>query len=318
MRAIRYHEYGSPDVLRSEEIGRPSPKRGEVLVAVRAAGINPVDAKFRDGSYPQGSLPKIPGSDFAGVVDAVGDDVDEFAVGDRVFGTGLGIDRQGTCAEYGVATTTHLATLPDGIAFTVGAGIGLVGVTAWEGLIETAELAVGDRCLVHGGSGGVGHVAVQLASAAGASVVATAAEQYHDRVRALGADTVLSYDRPDLASAIGDAGAPDVVLDHRIDQHIELNTEIASQGARIVAIDSTAPELRYPDSGLARAKMHTLYHFAMISLSDYSSTLGLIARLLESGTITAEVARTYDLADTDQAHRDVAETSFLGKAVVVP
>lgn len=318
MRAIRYHEYGSTDVLQSEEIERPSPKRGELLVDVRAAGINPVDAKFREGTYPQGSLPKIPGSDFAGVVEAVGDDVDEFAVGDRVFGTGLGIDRQGTCAEYTVATTTHLAGLPDEIEFAVGAGIGLVGVTAWEGLIETAGLAVGDRCLVHGGSGGVGHVAVQLASATGASVVATAAEQYHDRVRELGADTVLSYDRPDLASAIGEAGAPDVVLDHRIDQHIEMNTEIASQGARIVAIDSTTPELCYPDSGTARAKMHTLHNFAMVSLADYSSALELIARLLESGNITTEVARTYDLDETGQAHSDVAETSFLGKAVVVP
>ena len=86
----------------------------------------------------------------------------------------------------------------------------------------------------------------------------------------------------------------------------------------MVAIDSTTPELCYPDSGTARAKMHTLHHFAMISLSEYSSTLELIARLLESATLTVEVARTYDLAETGQAHRDVAETSFLGKAVVVP
>lgn len=318
MRAIRYHEHGSTDVLEAEDIDQPSPKRGEVLVDVRAAGINPVDSKFRDGTYPQGPLPRIPGSDFAGVVEAVGDDVAEFAVGDRVFGTGLGIDRQGTCAEQVIATTRHLAALPDGIDFDVGGAIGLVGVTAWEGLIGTAGLTAGDRCLIHGGSGGVGHVAVQIASAAGASVTATAAEEYHERVRELGADTVLAYDRPDLASAISEAGAPDVVLDHRIDEHIGLNTEVAAQGAQMVAIDSTGPELCYPNSGSARAQMHSLHNFAMVSLSDYSPALERLARLLAEGALTAKVARTHDLEDTGQAHREVLETSFLGKMVVVP
>lgn len=320
MQAIRYHETGGSDVLRSDELERFEPGREEILVEVRAAGINPVDTKFRAGVYEPGPMPMIPGSDFAGVVTDVGPGIEEYGPGDRVFGTGLGIDRQGTCAEYTLATTDHLAHLPDGVSYDVGAAIALVGVTAFEALVNMAGLEVGERCLIHGGSGGVGHVAVQLAAAAGATVIATVAPEYHDRVQELGADAVFDYatDDAELAAAIKPLGPPDVVLDHRIDEHLGFNTSVGAPGSRVVAIDSTDPTVTYPNAGEARSKSTSLHNLAVVSLSSYRTRLERLARLLDDGKMTATIARSYELDDVAEAHRAVVEDSFLGKIVVEP
>lgn len=318
MQAVRYHEYGDPGVLRIDDVERPEPRRKELLVEVKAAGINPLDTKLRSGAYDWMTPPAIPGSDFAGVVADTGPDVADFEVGDRVFGTGLGIDRPGTCAEYARASLEHVAHLPDEVSFEEGAAVALVGVTSWEGLVETADLKAGDRCLIHGASGGNGHVAVQIAAAVGASVTGTASPQYHDRVSELGADTVVDYSRDDIEEALEEPGAPDVILDHRIDEYIDLNTRICAQGARIVAISGTKSELVYSNSGAARGKMQTLHHFAMPKLPTFAPALERVATLSANGDLSPVVDRTYDLESVADAHRDVVEDSFLGKLVVVP
>lgn len=318
MRASRYHKYGDPDVLQVDEVDRPKPRRGEVVVEVKASGINPLDVALRDGTYEWATPPMTTGSDFAGVVSAVGEDVVEFKEDDRVFGTGLGIGRQGTAAEYVRASLDHVVGLPETVSFEKAGALGVVGVTAWEGIVERAGITAGDRCLIHGGSGGVGHVAVQLADAVGASVTATASPEYHDRVRELGADTVLDYAREDLADAIADAGAPDVILDHRINEYVDLDTQICAPGADIVAIAGTALKLTYSNSGMARGKMQTLHHFAFAQLPAYAPALERIATLAADGDISPVVERTYDLDSMPQAHADVAEGGFLGKLVVVP
>lgn len=320
MRAIRYHETGDPDVLQREELNRFEPRHGEILVEVRVAGINPVDAKFRAGAYEPGTLPMIPGSDFAGVVTEVGQDVDDYRPGNRVFGTGLGINRQGTCAEYAIATRDHVAPLPEKVAFDEAAAVALVGVTAFEGVIERAGLEVGECCLIHGGSGGVGHVAVQLAATAGATVVATAAPEYHDQLRNLGADAVFDYttEESELAEAIETVGSPDVILDHRVDEHLGLNTSVGAMESRVVAIDSTGSKVAYPDAGEARLKSTSLHNIAFVGLSSYRSQLERLAHLLEADDLTAVVARSYDLDNVADAHKAIAEDSFFGKLVVEP
>lgn len=318
MRANRYHEYGEPNVLQVEDVERPEPDRGEIVVSVEAAGVNPLDTKLRSGAYEWATPPIAPGSDFAGVVSSVGADVSEFSEGDRVFGTGLGIARQGSSAEYVCAPVEYVAQLPENVSFEEGAALALVGVTSWEGMLEKAGLKAGDQVLVHGGSGGVGHVAVQIASAVGASVTATASPEYHDQVEDLGADTVLDYSRDDLDTAIADAGAPDVIMDHRINEHIDLNTKVAAQGGRIVAFGGTDIELTYSNSGMARGKMQTLHHFAMPQMPTYAPSLKRIGALAGSGRISPVIERTYGLDEVDQAHRDVVGESFLGKLVVIP
>ena len=239
MRAVRYHEHGGADVLTVDEIDRPEPGDDEVLVAVEAAGINPVDTYFREGSYEPAALPMIPGSDLAGVVESVGTDLTDFEVGDRVFGTALGNNHQGTCAEYAVAPTDRIAHLPETVDFDEGAAIALVGVTAWRALIDHADLRPAETCLVHGGSGGVGHVAVQLAAATGATVIATAGEEHHDHVRDLGADATLDYRWDDLADAVieaSDGDGPNAILDHRLDDYLQFDADVAARDGQIVAI----------------------------------------------------------------------------------
>ncbi|GGL24908.1 oxidoreductase [Halarchaeum grantii] len=319
MRAVRYHETGGPDVLRVDEgVPIPEPKADEVRIDVRAAGVNPVDTYFREGAYEPATLPMIPGSDFAGVVDAVGGDVTEWAVGDRVFGTGLGNWNQGSYAEYAVAGADALAPLPTGVSFAEGAAVALVGVTAWRALLDHGNLEPAATCLVHGGSGGVGHVAVQLADATGATVTTTAREAYHDRLRTLGADAVLDYRREDLADAIVEAGAPDVILDHRVDDYVGLDVEVAAPGATVVAIGNTDAAATLPDVPGARAKELTVALMSMYNTPDFGDVLGRLARLLADGRLAPDVERSYALEEAADAQRAVVEESFFGKLVVEP
>ena len=316
MDAVRFHEHGGPEALVVDDVERPSPDPGEVLVEVEATAINPVDTYFREGSYDVPTLPWIAGSDVAGVVAAVGDDVDRFAVGDRVFGTGLGKERPGTCAEFVAVPEPHLAGLPEGTDFAAGAAVALVGVTAWDTLVRACDLTATDRALVHGGSGGVGHVAVQIAAAAGARVTTTAAPAYHDRLANLGADATLAYGRADLSDAIQEAGAPDVVLDHRLDEYLPLDAAVAAHGARIAAIGNESDAATFPDVSACRSKALSVHHVSMFNVPAYAPVLDRLASLLAGGELEPAVARTYGLADVPAAQRAVLEESFLGKLVV--
>jgi NADPH2:quinone reductase len=318
MRAVRYHDYGGRDVLGIDEVERPEPDGSEVLVEVEAAAVNPVDTYFREGSYEPGGLPWIPGSDVAGRVAAVGADVEAYEVGDHVFGTGLGRVHPGTCAEYVAAPVDLLAALPEDVTFEQGAAVALVGVTAWQSLVEACDLGPAERALVHGGSGGVGHVAVQIAAAAGARVTTTASPEYHDRLRELGAETVLDYDREDLAGAIAEAGAPDVILDHRLDDYLSLDAAVAAHGGRIAAIGNEAPDATFENVPRCRGKALTVHHVSMFNVSNFDVILGNLARLVADGDLAPAVARTYDLSDVAESHRAVMEDSFFGKLVVTP
>jgi len=318
MRAVRYHEHGVRDVLQVDEVERPEPGRNEILVAVEAAAINPVDTYFREGSYDPATLPMIPGSDFAGEVAAVGEGVEDFREGDSVFGTGLGNDRQGTCAEYAVTPTDRVAHLPAGADFSDGAGLGVAGVTAFRALIDHAELEPAERCLVHGGSGGVGHAAVQIAAAAGAQVTTTASPKYHDRLNAIGADDVLDYDRDDLADAVTAVGEPDVVLDHRLDDYLQFDADVAATGARIVGIGGNSSESGFSDTPAARSKELRVHLMNMFNTPDLRAVLERLAVLVAQGDLTAEVDRVYGLDEVGEAHRAVLEDSVFGKLVVEP
>jgi len=317
MNAVRFHEHGGPELLTVDDIERPTPGPDELLVEVEAAAVNPVDTYFREGAYDPAELPWIPGSDCAGTVAAVGENAD-YAVGDRVFATGLGNGRQGTAAEYAVVPESHLAHLPDSIDFETGAAVALVGVTAFQSLIEACSLEPGERALIHGGSGGVGHIAVQLAAATGARVTTTASPQYHDQLLELGADAVFDYRRDDLADALVEAGRPDVVLDHRLDDYLSLDTDVAAHGARIAAIGNTDSAATFEDVPNCRAKALSVHHVSMFNTPDFGAVLSRLAVLLADGDITVEIARRYDLEDVARAHRDVLNESVLGKLVVTP
>ncbi|WP_338739631.1 NADPH:quinone reductase [Haloplanus salilacus] len=321
MRAVRYHDHGGADVLRVDEIDRPDPADDEVVIEVAAAGINPVDTYFREGAYEPFTLPMIPGVDAAGEVVAAGADAADagFAAGDAVVTTGLSKDHYGGCAEYVAVPTDRAAVLPDGVDPVAAGGAGVAAVTAWRALIDHGDLEPAQTALIHGGSGGVGHAAVQIAAATGARVVTTAAPEYHDRLESLGADAALDYARDDLRDAVATASGgdgPDVILDHRLDDYLQFDADVAAQDARIVGIGENDPEIGFSNDGVARGKELTYQFMSMFNTPTLARPLERVAHLLGEGDLTIEVARTYDLDEVADAHRDVMADSFLGKLVV--
>jgi len=317
MRAIRFHEHGGTDVLQlDEDVDEPAPNAHEIRVRIHAASVNPVDTYFREGSYEPGGLPWIPGVDFSGKVDAVGDAIDRFEVGDRVFGTGLGGDRPGTYAEYTTVPEDRIAALPSNVGYDEGAAIGVAGVTSWRSLVDHAGLEPAETVLVHGGSGGVGHAAVQLAAATGARVLTTANPDYAAQLRSLGADEVFDYARDDLAEAVVEAGRPDVILDHRLDDYLDFDATVAKTGTRVVGIGNTVPEAGWENVAAARGKDIQLTLMSMFNTPRMADHLEKLAQLMGDGDIEPYTARTYDLADADDAQRDVMQDSFLGKLVI--
>lgn len=319
MRAVRVHEPGGPEALQVDEIDRPRPRATEVLVEIAAAGINPVDRYFREGSYEPVERPFIPGVDFAGQIAEVGADVTAFSTGDRVFGTGIGnASYHGSYAEYARVPTDRVVALPDGVDAVAAAASGVVGSTAWRSLIDIADLSLGETCLIHGGAGGVGHIAVQLAETAGGEVIATAGEQYTDRVAALGANTVFPYDRPDLADAIHDAapGGVDVVLDHKLAEYASMDAQIGATGARVVGIGEDTPEVNIEDVTAARNRDVQFTFMSMFNSPDLRDPLRGIAGQLVSDNLDVAIDRAYPLEDAPDAHEALVAESYLGKLVL--
>jgi NADPH:quinone reductase-like Zn-dependent oxidoreductase len=213
MRALRYHRYGPPEVLRYDELPVPAPAPGEVVVQVHYASVNPVDWKNVAGKFrflTRGGLPRCPGSDFSGVVTAVGSGVRRFSAGDRVLGIIDPFKRpMGTFAEYVAVPESHAFAMPASMDFRIGGALPCAGLSAVT-LCHEARVGRGSKVLVNGASGGVGHLAVQVAKARGARVTATASARNHDYLRELGADECIDYTKVPPAKWLGGL---DAVLD---------------------------------------------------------------------------------------------------------
>jgi NADPH:quinone reductase-like Zn-dependent oxidoreductase len=321
MRAVRLHDHGGRDVLQVDEVDRPDPGPDELLVEVAAAGVNPVDTYFRDGSYTPVGLPFTPGVDVSGTVAAVGDEVEGFDEGDRVYGTGVGnASYQGAYAEYAVVPDDRAVELPDGADLVEAGAAGVAACTAWRSLIDHADLDPAEDCLIHGGSGGVGHAAVQIGAAVSARVHTTAAPEYHDALADLGAATVLDYGREDLAEAVRDAagGGVDVILDHRLDDYLQFDADVAAHGGRVIGIGENSPDPAFTNDGAARSKDVSYQFMSMFNTPDLRVPLRGVAHLLDTGALSIEIAQSYDLGGAAEAQRAVMEDSFLGKLVIEP
>ena len=321
MRAVVINDHGGPEALHVEEIDRPEPGANELLVEVGAAGVNPVDTYFRDGSYEPVGLPFTPGVDIAGTVVSVGEGVEAFDAGDRVYGTGIGNgEHQGAYAEYATVPTDRVVELPEDAGMTQAGAAGVVACTAWRALVDHANLDPAESCLVHGGSGGVGHVAVQLAAAVHADSITTAAPTYHDTLDGLGAGTVLDYDREDLADAVVEAsgGGVDVILDHRLDDYLQFDADVAAADATVVGIGENDPAPAFSNVAGGRAKDVTYRLMSMFNTPDLRVPLSGIAHLMDAGAVEVEVAERYGLDEAADAQRDVMSESFFGKLVIEP
>jgi len=282
MRAISVREAGGPDVLELVELDRPEPGAVEILVRVRAAGVNPTDWKGRArGSGLDGvSAPFVPGHDVSGVVEAVGLGVRLFAPGDEVFGMPLFPHYVGGYAEYVTAPPRHFARKPAALDHVSAAGLPLAGLTAWQSLVDHANVQPGQRVLIHAAAGGVGHLAVQIAKARGAHVIGTARAAKHDFLRDLGADEVIDYTAVDFTDATGDL---DVVLDTIGGEYGPRSRGLLRPGGTFVSLaGSTEPDflLVEPD------------HAGMLALAD----------LVEKGQLRVVIDSVFPLAEAAKAH----------------
>src|SRR6266536_4568670 len=212
MKAAVLQQYGGPEVLKLQEVSRPEPKDDEVLVRVIAAGVNPVDAYVRQGRLSERGFDKRPmiiGYDIAGVVEKIGAKITKFKAGDAVYAY-LPIMRGSGYAELAIAKEGEMALKPKNIDFEKAAAVPLAATTAWQALIDTAKIEKGQTVLIHGGSGGVGHFAIQIAKARGAKVIATASAANQDLLKQLGADVAIDYTKQNFEDTAKDV---DVVLD---------------------------------------------------------------------------------------------------------
>jgi NADPH:quinone reductase-like Zn-dependent oxidoreductase len=308
MHAVRLHQYGAAENLVYEETQRPEPQKGEVLVRVRAAGVNPVDWKTREGRGVADTLesPIILGWDIAGVVEEVGGGVDHFVAGDEVFGMVRFPEFGDAYAECVAAPAGELAKKPTTISFAEAAATPLVALTAWQALFEVAQLQAGQTLLVHAAAGGVGHVAVQLGKWRGARVIGTASARNADFLRSLGVDQVIDYTHERFEDA---ARAVDVVLDTQGDETQRRSFTVLKPGGMLVSIAET------PDPSLARE-----YHVrtARIRVRPSGEQMAQIAQLFERGNLRVEVARTFPLFEAAAAHRLSEEGHTRGKIVLIP
>jgi NADPH:quinone reductase-like Zn-dependent oxidoreductase len=289
MRAVRFHDYGPPDVLVVDEVPRPSPGAGEVLVRVHAASVNPVDWKFRAGylkEYAPLQMPHTPGFDLAGTVEAMGPDVDGFAPGQAVFGRGAG-----TYAEYAIAPTTSLALKPANVNFDQASTIGIGGVTAWAGLFDTANLQPGQRLLVQGAAGGVGSYAVQFGHWKGAHVIGTTSPGNLELARSLGVDEAVDYTAGPVDRVVSDI---DVVLDAVGGDTMEQSWELLKPAGILVEVAGM------PDEDAARK--HGVRTSGVQAPPAISGILKQIAELIQSGVVRAEVGMVFSLEQAAEAH----------------
>ena len=308
MRAVSQDELGGPEVLHLIDLPRPEPRTNEILVRVRAASLNPTDWKHRRKGGFLGQPPFVLGWDLSGVVEAVGVGVARFSVGDDVIGMLSYPFGHGAHAEYVAAPARWFARKPASLDHVHAAALPLVSLTAWQALIENADLQAGQRVLIHAAAGGVGHIAVQIAKARGAYVIGTASAPKHDYLRGIGVDEPIDYRTTDFAEAVSDV---DVVLDTIGRDYSTRSLRVLRPGGIVVSILPTGSNDFYEAAEQANLR-------AVRMLVDTSHAhLDAIAQLAEQGRIAATIAQTFSLEDAAQAHRIGEENRTVGKLVFV-
>ncbi|MFI5983331.1 NADP-dependent oxidoreductase [Streptomyces sp. NPDC051555] len=290
MRAVVVSQWGGPEVLTETTIDRPEPGPTEVLVRVHAAGVNPVDWKTRaSGALIEWGAVPVPGWDVSGTVEAVGMGVTLFAPGDEVFGMPHFPKQAGAYAEYVTAPSRHFVRKPAALDHVAAAALPLAALTAWQALVDTADVRPGQRVLVHAAAGGVGHFAVQIAKARGAYVIGTASAAKHDVLRELGADELIDYRSADFAEVVRDV---DVVLDTIGGDYGRRSLEVLRPGGHLVTIAGAEGF----DAEAAGVRLSVL-----LVEPDRQGLIALAA-LAEEGALRPLIDTVLPLAEAAKAH----------------
>ncbi len=303
MKAARVHDFGGPEVIQVERIPVPEPQAHQILIHVRAAGVNPVDWKIREGQLGKIPLPSVLGSDFSGVVEAIGPKVEEFRVGEAVFGSVA--DESGSYAEFALAPTSQVGEKPTDLEHETAASIPIAGLTAWQALFDKAELQPGQRVLVHAAAGGVGSLAVQFARWKGAYVIGTASAQHIEFVKQIGAQEVIDYRRQRFEEQLRDV---DVVLDTIGGETQERSWRVLRPGGIIVSI------LQPPSKEAAAAHRSR----GVLFRCDHarSDELAQIGELVAKGDIKVHIQTVLPLGEARKAQELSQEGHTQGKIVL--
>jgi NADPH:quinone reductase-like Zn-dependent oxidoreductase len=306
MKAVRIHTQGGPETLVYEDAPRPTPLTNEVLIRVRAASVNPVDWKIRDGYGKEifnHQMPLILGWDVAGTIEAVGPEVDKFKLGDPVYGY-TSLLRDGAYAEFIVAKQEEIAVKPASLDFVEAAAVPVAALTAWQAMFDTANLEENQKVLIHAASGGVGSIAVQLAKAKGVYVIGTSSARNAEFVRELGVDEFIDYQATQFETVVHDV---DVVLDT-----IGGDTQVRSFG--VLRKDGFLVSIVEPPSEQLAAQ-HGV-RSKMVGVLPNGTQLSEIAALIDSGKVKPFVETVLPLSEARQAHEMSKSGRTRGKIVL--
>lgn len=307
MRAVTQQSLGGPDVLVVVDQPRPEPRTNEVLVRVKAASVNPTDWKHRANGGFLGRPPFVLGWDLSGVVESVGIGVTRFAPGDEVFGMLSYPFGHGAHAEYVAAPAAWFAPKPPSLDHVQAAALPLVSLTAWQALVEYADIQPGQRVLIHAAAGGVGHAAVQIAKARGAYVIGTASAGKHDFLRELGVDEAIDYREVDFAEAVGNV---DAVLDTLGGDYSTRSLRTLRPGGIVVSILPVGSDEYFreaDDLGVRALRM-------LVDSSRHD--LVSLTELVEQGALRATIADVFPLEQAAEAHRRGETGRTSGKMVL--
>jgi NADPH:quinone reductase-like Zn-dependent oxidoreductase len=306
MKAIRIHKYGGPEVLKYEDAPRPEPQAGEVLVRVHAAGVNPIDWKVREGYmkdlWPH-KFPLILGWDLSGVVEEIGTGVSRLKKGDEVYSV-PDASRDGAYAEYIVVRASELALKPKSLHHIRAAAVPLAALIAWQSLFDTAQLQPGQRVLIHAGSGGVGHLAVQLAKWKGAYVFATASTKNQDLLRTLGVDEPIDYTQQRFENV---ARNIDIVLDTIGGETQERSWSVLKKGGNLVSLVQPPSEEKAKELGVRAA---------FVAGHPSGAQLAEIAKIIDSGKLAPVIDRILPFSEVRRAHELSQSGHTRGKIVL--
>jgi NADPH:quinone reductase len=321
VKAIRVHEFGGPEVLKLEEVPDPRPAPGQILVRVHAAGVNPVEAYIRTGTYTsKPNLPYTPGTDAGGVVVAVGSGVKRFKDGDRVYTTG---PSTGTYAEQVLCNEAQLQPLPANVSLEQGAAIGVPYGTAYRGLFQRADAMPAETVLVHGASGGVGTAAVQLARAAGMTVIGTAgSDDGLKLVKEQGAHHVLNHSSEgylDELMKLTEGRGVDVIVELLANKNLAKDLSVLAKKGRVAVIGNRGTIEINPRDAMSREADIRGVTLMNTSEQEYRAMHAALVAGLENGTLRPVIGQKIPLAEAMRAHEEIMKHSGArGKIVLIP
>jgi NADPH:quinone reductase-like Zn-dependent oxidoreductase len=313
MRAVFVTGKGGPEVLQLRRVAVPEPGKGQVRIRIHAAGVNPVDWKMRERGYPSAmanASARIAGFDAAGVIDKVGEGVSAWKVGDAVIAA-LQHSPHGSYAEYAVVPDFDLAMKPSKLSFEEAAGIPTAGIAAWRSLVEAGNVQRGQRVLIHGGAGGVGTIAVQIAKARGAYVIATASAANHEYLKSLGVDQTIDYRVVKFEDVIKDA---DAVLDTIGGETLQRSVHALKKGGILLGLTGMLPPEHCEAGGIRCWAAGAPPPGAPID--QFGGELGELSKLADAGKLRITVSKIFPLEEAAQAQELSQQGHARGKIVL--